>query len=87
MPERSNGLRLIVLEDGERALIEVCHQVVLVICHGGLQHYFFDFFFEDEDSVIGLSLILRLLRVVWLALAVLTRSFLIRTGGRPSWRG
>ena len=70
MAKRGNRLLLIVLEDGERALVEVCNQAVLVIHDRGLQHHFFDFFFEDEDSVVGLSLILRL-RVVCLILAVL----------------
>jgi len=67
--EGSDGLRLIVLKNAERAPVESRDQMVLVVDHRCVHHNLFDFLLEDEDAAITrrLPLILN-----WLSLSCLS---------------
>jgi hypothetical protein len=42
-----------VLKNGERILVEVGNEALLVIKHGGVQHDFFDALLEHEPAIGG----------------------------------
>ncbi len=73
MAEGSDRLRLVVLENAESALVQGRHQMVLVVHHRSVQHHFFNFLLEDEDSAIARSLPLVL---IWLSLVCLRLGWL-----------
>src|SRR5579863_7382544 len=59
MPKGSQGLLLIVLEDGKGALVQVRNQVmVLVVDDGRVNYDFFDFLLEDKNSAVAGILLL-----------------------------
>jgi len=49
-------LRLVVFVYGEGALLDIHHQVILVILHGGMHDDLFHFLLEDEDTAVVGSL-------------------------------
>ena len=49
-PERNNGLRPPVLKHREGLFVEVRHQALLVIHHGGMQHHFLHPLRKDERT-------------------------------------
>ena len=83
MPERSDCLRLVVLKNAERALVESRDQMVLVIHDRSVHYDLFDFLLEYKNAAIARrTLILRWLslRLGWLRLlrwAGLSLAFLV----------
>src|SRR5437899_6640321 len=84
VPERSDGLRLAVLQNCEGALVEVRDHVLLVINHGGVEHDLLRARVKDEATALRTGF---LARGGWWSLrrvsrAWLRRSRLSRTGLR-----
>lgn len=50
MTEGSNSLRLVVLKDRKRGLIQIGDQVVALIDHGSVQDDFLDLFLKNENA-------------------------------------
>ena len=53
MAKRRNRLRLTVLIDRECSLVEVGHEVLLIVEDGGMEDDFFNLFLEDESPAVA----------------------------------
>src|SRR5213080_508955 len=77
VPERSDGLRLAVLQNCEGALVEVRDHVLLVINHGGVEHDLLRARVKDEATALRTGF---LARGGWWSLRRLSRAGLRRAG-------
>src|SRR5437899_8226268 len=76
VPERSDGLRLAVLQNCEGALVEVRDHVLLVINHGGVEHDLLRARVKDEATALRTGF---LARGGWWSLRRLSRAWLRRS--------
>ncbi len=53
MAKRRNRLRLTVLIDCERSLIEIGYEVLLIVEDRGMENDFFNLFLEDESPAVA----------------------------------
>jgi len=82
MPEGSNGLRLVILEDIEGGLWQVCDQMILIVHDGCVHDDFFDLGLKDENT----TFFRRLLPGLLLILGLLPFTLLTRRRGRLARR-
>src|SRR5439155_26335286 len=75
VPERSDGLRLAVLQNCEGALVEVGNHVLLVINHGGVEHDLLRARVKDEATALRSGF---LARGGWWCLRRVSRAWLRR---------
>ena len=52
MAERSDRLRLAVLKDGEGVAVEIGHQPLAIVHHGGVQHHLIHLGAQGKDSAL-----------------------------------